>query len=108
MGKYTIVVDEDIDVTNLEEVIWAVCTRTDPDTSIDFIRRAWASKAEPMLKKGDPTFNSRAVIDACRPFEWIADFPKVAQADPAYLKEVEKKWEHLFVHQTPIEGETKK
>ena len=48
MGKYTIVVDEDIDVTNLEEVLWAVCTRTDPATSIDFIRRAWASKAEPM------------------------------------------------------------
>jgi UbiD family decarboxylase len=96
MGKYTIVVDEDIDVTNLEEVIWAVCTRTDPDTSIDFIRRAWASKAEPMLRKGDPTFNSRAVIDACRPFEWIAEFPKVAQADPEYLKAIEKKWAHLF------------
>jgi UbiD family decarboxylase len=100
MGKYTIVVDEDIDVTNLEEVIWAVCTRTDPDTSIDFIRRAWASKAEPMLRKGEPTFNSRAVIDACRPFEWISEFPKVAQADPEYLKVIEKKWAHLFAPQS--------
>jgi 4-hydroxy-3-polyprenylbenzoate decarboxylase len=96
MGKYTIVVDEDIDVTNLEEVIWAVCTRTDPDTSIDFIRRAWASKAEPMLQKGQPAFNSRAIIDACRPFEWIKDFPKVAQADSRYLAQIEKKWESIF------------
>ncbi len=96
MGKYTIVVDEDIDVTNLEEVLWAVCTRTDPATSIDFIRRAWASKAEPMLRRGQPTFNSRAVIDACRPFEWIDEFPKVAQADPAYLRELEHKWGDIF------------
>ena len=96
MGKYTIVVDEDIDVTNLEEVIWAVCTRTDPATSIDFIRRAWASKAEPMLRRGDPTFNSRAVIDACRPYEWIKDFPAVAEADPVYLRELEHKWAELF------------
>lgn len=96
MGKYTIVVDEDIDVTNLEEVLWAVCTRTDPATSIDFIRRAWASKAEPMLRPGEPAFNSRAVIDACKPFEWIADFPRVAEADPVYLRELEKKWHGLF------------
>lgn len=96
MGKYTIVVDEDIDVTNLEEVLWAVCTRTDPATSIDFIRRAWASKAEPMLRRGQPPFNSRAVIDACRPFEWIDEFPKVAQADPAYLRELEQKWGDIF------------
>lgn len=92
MGKYTIVVDEDIDVTNLEEVLWAVCTRTDPATSIDFIRRAWASKIEPMLRKGQPTLNSRAIIDACRPYEWINEFPKVAEADPRYLRELEKKW----------------
>ncbi|MBI2959870.1 MAG: UbiD family decarboxylase [Betaproteobacteria bacterium] len=96
MGKYTIVVDEDIDVTNLEEVMWAVCTRTDPSTSIDFIRRAWASKAEPMLRKGQPLFNSRAVIDACRPYEWIDEFPKLAQVDPGYLRETEKKWSALF------------
>jgi 4-hydroxy-3-polyprenylbenzoate decarboxylase len=101
MGKYTIVVDEDIDVTNLEEVLWAVCTRTDPATSIDFIRRAWASKAEPMLRPGEPAFNSRAVIDACKPFEWIADFPRVAEADPAYLRELEKKWAGLFDIRSP-------
>ena len=101
MGKYTIVVDEDIDVTNLEEVLWAVCTRTDPATSIDFIRRAWASKAEPMLRPGEPAFNSRAVIDACKPFEWIADFPRVAEADPVYLRELEKKWHGLFEIRSP-------
>jgi 4-hydroxy-3-polyprenylbenzoate decarboxylase len=104
MGKYVIVVDEDIDVTNLEEVLWAVCTRTDPATSIDFIRRAWASKVEPMLRPGQPTFNSRAIIDACRPFEWFDEFPKVAEADPAFLRELEKKWGAIFRSGAPARG----
>ena len=95
MGKYCIVVDEDIDITNMEEVLWAVCTRTDPATSIDFIRRAWASKVEPMLRPDDPPFNSRAIIDACRPYEWIDEFPAVAEANPDYLKELEQKWSHI-------------
>ena len=96
MGKYTIVVDEDIDVTNLEEVMWAVSTRTNPVDSIDFIRRAWASKAEPMLRQGEPPFNSRAVIDACRPYEWMSQFPAVAEADPAYLQKLDEKWGYLL------------
>ena len=29
-GKYVIVVDDDIDVSNLEELIWAMLTRSDP------------------------------------------------------------------------------
>jgi 4-hydroxy-3-polyprenylbenzoate decarboxylase len=92
MNRYTIVVDEDIDVTNLEEVMWAVCTRTNPVTSIDVIRRGWASKVDPMLRGGDPLFNSRAVIDACRPCEWIDEFPPVAEAAPAYLDQLKTKW----------------
>ena len=34
--KYVIVVDDDIDVSNLEELIWAVCCASTPATSIDF------------------------------------------------------------------------
>jgi hypothetical protein len=72
--------------------MWAVCTRTDPVTSIDVIRRGWASKVDPMLRGGDPLFNSRAVIDACRPCEWIDEFPPVAEAAPAYLDQLKTKW----------------
>ena len=67
-GRYTIVVDDDIDVSNLEEVIWALLTRSDPATSIDIIRNAWSTPLDPRIEPerkeaGDYT-NSRAVIDA--------------------------------------------
>ena len=80
-GKYVIVVDDDIDVSNLEELMWAVCTRSDPATSIDFIRGAWSTPLDPSIPPerkalGDFT-NSRAIIDACRPFHWKDQYPIV-------------------------------
>jgi len=80
-GRYVIVVDDDIDVSNLEEVIWALITRSDPATSIDIIRGAWSTPLDPRIEPerkaaGDYT-NSRAVIDACRPWHWRDKFPAV-------------------------------
>ena len=48
-GRYVIVVDEDIDPSNLEEVMWAVLTRSDPATSIDFITNAWSTPLDPRI-----------------------------------------------------------
>ena len=78
-SKYIIVVDEDVDVTNLEYLLWAMLTRTDPKESIQFITGAWDSPADPRLppeKRAvrDMT-HSVAVIDACRPFAWRDKFP---------------------------------
>ncbi len=49
-GRYVIVVDDDIDVSNLEEVIWALITRSDPATSIDIIRGAWSTPLDPRIE----------------------------------------------------------
>jgi UbiD family decarboxylase len=82
-GRYVIVVDEDIDPTNVEEVLWALCTRSDPEKDIDIIRRAWSTPLDPTIRK--PTkalMNSRGIIDACRPYEWMDEFPKVVEVSP--------------------------
>ena len=34
-GKWTVVVDEDIDAGELDQVLWAMCTRFDPNVDID-------------------------------------------------------------------------
>jgi len=80
-GRYVIVVDDDIDASNLDELIWAMCTRSDPATSIDVIPSAWSTPLDPRLEperkaQGDYT-NSRAIIDACRPWHWRDKFPQV-------------------------------
>jgi UbiD family decarboxylase len=96
MNRFVVVVDDDIDPTNLEEVVWAMCTRCDPATDIDVLRKAWGSPADPLLVPGQPPYNSRAIIDACRPYERIKEFPRVAEASPELLRQMESKWAGLF------------
>jgi 4-hydroxy-3-polyprenylbenzoate decarboxylase len=99
-NKYIVVVDDDIDVTNLEELWWALLTRSDPATSMDIIHGTRTSPADPMLtpeqRARDDLTNSRAVIDACRPFHWRDEFPKVNAPSPADARKAREKFGHLL------------
>lgn len=95
LGRFVVVVDDDIDPTNLFEVVWAMCTRCDPSEDIDFIRKAWSGPLDPRIPRGTTT-NSRAVIVACRPFERIPDFPPVAEASPELRAKVAHKFKDLL------------
>lgn len=103
-GKLVVVVDDDIDVTDLKDVMWAILTRCDPATSIDIIPRASTTSLDPRISPEDRTagrfFNSRAIIDATKPYEWKEQFPKPVTSDIAYRRETE----HLFGHLLRLEG----
>lgn len=80
--------------------MWAMLTRSDPATSIDIIRGAWSTPHDPRLDpeeraRGNVT-NSRAIIDACRPFHWRDQFPRVNMLSAAELKEVKRKFGALL------------
>jgi 4-hydroxy-3-polyprenylbenzoate decarboxylase len=99
-GKYVIVVDDDIDVSNLDELMWAMLTRSDPATSIDIVHNAWSTPLDPRISpeekaKGNFT-NSRAIIDACRPFYWRDKFPAVNAPSPALMKKAREKFGYLL------------
>ena len=97
MGRFTVVVDEDVDPTDLFDVIWAMCTRCDPVMDIDFIRNMWSSPLDPVIPRGAKAMRSnRAVIDACRPYERLENFPKVARASPEMLARVKAKFSDLL------------
>jgi 4-hydroxy-3-polyprenylbenzoate decarboxylase len=91
LGRFVVVVDDDVDPTDLFDVMWAMCTRCDPAHDIDFIRRAWSGPLDPILDKASST-NSRAIIDACRPYERLKDFPPVAKASPELVRKVGEKF----------------
>ncbi|MBI2848752.1 MAG: UbiD family decarboxylase [Chloroflexi bacterium] len=93
MGKYVIVVDEDIDPFNTNQVLWAVGTRSDPVRSIDIIRDCWDSlSVDPGIPPDQKGLNSRAIIDACKPYQWMNDFPPVVEVGPDMRKRVLEKW----------------
>ncbi len=92
LGRYTVVVDEDIDIMNLQEVIWAITTRCDPEIDFEILRRCWSGPLDPIIPKERKGLNSRVILDACRPYEWLKDFPAVVGLSLAQREEVLKKW----------------
>ena len=95
LGRFVVVVDEDIDPSNINDVTWAMASRCDPEQDIDIIRNTWSGPLDPRKKVGDD-FNSRALVDACRPFDWIDEFPPVAEASPEERERTRKKFGYLL------------
>jgi 4-hydroxy-3-polyprenylbenzoate decarboxylase len=97
VNKMVIVVDSDIDVTNLNEVMWAVLTRMDPREDIQIINKCWTSGVDPTsYPEVGKYFNSRLFIDACIPWGKRDDFPNKVSIDPDAEQRVKEKWPHLF------------
>ncbi len=100
MKCYYVAVDDDIDPTNLDEVLWAMCTRVDPATAVDIIHNAWTGGLDPRLSPdkraaGDLTVG-RMLINACRPYSWRDQFPKTNVFNASERKLVATKWRDLL------------
>lgn len=110
LGRFVIVVEDDVDITNMEEVMWAVGSRCDPPTSITFLDGMRSSALDPRLtpekrEKRDYTC-SIAVVNACRPFTWRETFPAVNRVRQDIREAVEKKWTELFKSTKPSSSRT--
>jgi UbiD family decarboxylase len=96
LGRLTVIVDDDIDITNPVEVLWAMSTRWDPKTQTDIIDGCWTGHIDPVLNPskrdiGDIT-NSRMIIYAVRPYHWRDQFPAVNEIPKTYAEQVRAKW----------------
>ncbi|MBI4334576.1 MAG: UbiD family decarboxylase [Chloroflexi bacterium] len=105
-SRFVIVVDEDIDPTSDEDVLWAMATRCDPATSLEIVRGCWSTPLDPTIspekrQQGDFT-SSRAMILACRPFHWRKDFPKVNRASDELRAATLRKWATVIPAQAGI------
>ena len=96
MARLVVIVDDDIDPSNLPDVLWAVTTRCEPSEQIDIIRDAWSSALDPRIpaenKAAGLTSHSKAIIDACRPFAWKDKFPPTSSLTQDEARKIEAKW----------------
>ncbi len=96
MSKLVIVVDDDIDPTDTNEVLWAVASRANFESSVNIIKGCWGTRLDPALppekrERGDLT-HSVMIIDACKPFYWKDRFPPVNKASEELRAKVIEKW----------------
>ena len=97
--RMVVVVDEDIDITNINDVLWAVASRWDPKRQSE-IFDVPASELNPTVSASQRAtgdlMSSCIIIDACRPFAHKDEFPAVSSLSPEYKDRVLKHWAHLF------------
>jgi len=94
--RYYVVVDEDIDPTNLHDVLWAMTTRCVPEEQIDIVRGTVSTRVDPLIspKKREAwdLTCGRVLINACKPWDWIEQFGKSMTFTPEYERQIREKW----------------
>ena len=98
-GQYVVVVDDDIDITNEIEVMWAIVNRATMDSIhvIDGLRTmAGAPTISREAREKGLMVGGRVIIDACWPYEHLDEFPVTARFSPQYQQEIMRKWQSLF------------
>lgn len=96
LNRFVIVVDEDIDPSNLFDVVWAISTRCEASEDIEILRKCWSGPLDPLTPKEKKGVNSRAVIDACRPYDWKDEFPQVAEYSKELRDRTYIKWKDVL------------
>ena len=96
MGRLVVTVDEDVDPSDLADVMWAIATRCEPQDQVDIVRQAWSSALDPRIAPEDKvlgqTSHSKMIIDACKPFGWKDRFPPISALSQDEKRAIEDKW----------------
>jgi UbiD family decarboxylase len=96
MGRLVVVVDDDVDPSDLADVMWAVTTRCEPAEQADIVRNGWSSALDPRIppeaKARGVSSHSKLIIEAVKPFAWIDRFPKLSALSHDDARAIENKW----------------
>ena len=88
--------DDDVDIANPADVIWAIATRCHVREGLDVVKGVWASVCEPALPPEERSprgyTSDRVLIDACRPFKWMDQFPAVNAFAKEFKDAIESKF----------------
>jgi len=103
-GKYVIVVDDDIDPSNIGQVLWAMATRSRPAQSIDILRETWSTFLDPSQNPPEiRPWGSKALINACMDFRHIKNFSPRTKLDKNTYDRVVARWQELGLSGKPPE-----
>jgi 2,5-furandicarboxylate decarboxylase 1 len=91
--KMVIVVDDDIDLTDPKEIMWAISTRVQPESDVQVLKNLQGHVLDPSLRS--EIRGSGMVIDATKPLE--RPFPVKGQVPKDVLNRISLK---DYLHQS--------
>ncbi|MBI4463300.1 MAG: UbiD family decarboxylase, partial [Acidobacteria bacterium] len=102
--KFIIVVDEDIDPTDIHQVFWAMATRCDPATDIDILRETWSTWLDPTKNPPEERpWGSKALINACKNHKHLKQFSKRSRLRREVYERLLSRWPEFGISFPPPE-----
>ena len=94
--KWIIAVDEDIDPTDMDQVIWAMASRCNPLDDIDILRNTWSTWLDPTQNPPEKRpYGSKALINACKDHRHLPVFSKRTALRKEVYDSVAARWSAL-------------
>ena len=94
--KWIIAVDEDIDPTDMDQVIWAMASRCHPIDDIDILRNTWSTWLDPTQNPPERRpYGSKALINACKDHRYLPVFSKRTALRKSIYDQVARRWSKL-------------
>ena len=99
--NWVIIVDDDVDIHDPKDVIWAVGTRCEASSGIRIGTQLLHEELHPLMMpdelfgKKEPFEISKVIINACRPFNRIRSFPEVNVFGREQREKTRQRWPWL-------------
>jgi len=94
--KWIIAVDDDIDPTDMDQVIWAMASRCNPIDDIDILRNTWSTWLDPTQNPPEKRpYGSKALINACKEHRHLPIFSKRTTLRKPVYDKVAGRWKEL-------------
>ncbi|MBI4291573.1 MAG: UbiD family decarboxylase [Betaproteobacteria bacterium] len=99
--KWIIAVDDDVDPTDIDEVMWAMTTRANPSDDIDVLRNTWTNRNDQSLAPDARPYGSKALINACMPHKYISVSPPRTFLRKSTYDRVVERWAEFALPDRP-------
>ena len=101
-AKWIVAVDQDVDPSNINQVLWAMATRCNPVEDIDILRNTWSTWLDPTQNPPDERpYGSKALINACMEHKYIQQFSRRTKVSKSMYQSLSRRWKELGLPGAP-------
>jgi len=96
------VVDEDVDCSDIHQVLWAMSTRSDPETDIEVLRSTWSTYLDPTKNPPEERpYGSKALINACKDHKHLKQFSRRSRLRREVYERLVARWNEFGLQFPP-------
>lgn len=103
-SKIIVAVDEDVDPTDMDQVLWALATRFAPERDIDMLTDTWSTYLDPArFPNEERPYGAKLLLDATIPHRHYDEFSERNAVAAEVYERVTERWDDLGFEGDPAE-----